>query len=82
MEQVIKNEQTVEEYNNALVKNLGEFSNEFNSFAESVNRVFYFYIQTCIQKKDEMLLDQADVYNIYEVVEFLRKLKYEKYSNH
>ena len=78
MEQVIKNEQTVEEYNNALVKNLGEFSNEFNSFAESVNRVFYFYIQTCIQKKDEMLLDQADVYNIYEVVEFLRKLKYEK----
>ena len=82
MEQVIKNEQTVEEYNNALVKNLGEFSNEFNSFAESVNRVFYFYIQTCIQKKDEMLLDQADVYNIYEVVEFLRKLKYEKQSNH
>ena len=78
MEKIIKNEQTVEEYNNALVKNLGEFSKEFNSFAESVNRVFYFYIQTRIHTKDEMLLDQADVYNIYEVVEFLRKLKYEK----
>lgn len=69
-------EESIEQYNNSLILELGELHDNLIGHAESINRLFYYYIQNCVHKQENILMDQSDIYSVLEVVEFLKKLKY------
>lgn len=62
-------------HNLQVLKNLFEYGQCFTGYAKSVNNLFYYYIQNCIHKSDEIFLDQNDVYNLKEIVNALQDLK-------
>jgi len=62
-------------HNLEVLKQLFEYGETFTTYAKSINDLFYFYIQHCVNKHDEIFLDQTDVYNINEIVNALQSLK-------
>lgn len=62
-------------HNLEILKELFEYGETFTTYAKSINDLFYFYIQHCVDKTDEIFLTQSDVYNINEIVNALQSLK-------
>ncbi len=58
----------------ALRELLGLYES-FDVIIKSINELFYTYIQTCIHKDYDIMINQADVYNILKVVNFFLSIK-------
>lgn len=68
----------VDRRNLELLNRLYEFHKSFKPYADTINELFYSYVQTCLHTKEQMQLDQNDVYNVFEVVKVLNELQFTK----
>lgn len=67
---------TIHQQNQALIQELGNYSQEFNSYAKSVKDLFFNYVQICLHRKDEIYINEDDVYNIKAIIDFFEALQY------
>jgi hypothetical protein len=56
------------------IKEVQQDGTSFIELAESINALFYSYIQECVYRNSEIGIDQVQIYNIKETVDFLRNL--------
>ena len=47
---------------------LYDLNPNFSVYAQSINELFYYYVQHCTNNEDELLLTSTDIHNILEVV--------------
>ncbi|WP_158960356.1 hypothetical protein [Myroides fluvii] len=64
-----------DQHNLALLHMLHEQNANFAAYAQSINDLFYYYVQHCTDNEDELLLTSTDIHNILEVVTTLQQLK-------
>ncbi|WP_410877819.1 hypothetical protein [Myroides sp. DW712] len=46
-----------------------------SDYAQSINELFYYYVQNCTERTDDMLLTSTDISSILEVVHTFQQLK-------
>ncbi len=71
-------EESIEQFNNSQIIELGELNDSLKEYSEAINRLFYLYVQNCVHRHDPIELGQSEVYCVLSIVEFLNKLKYQK----
>ncbi|EHQ44002.1 hypothetical protein [Myroides odoratus] len=64
-----------DQHNLALLEALYDLNPSFAAYAQSINELFYYYVQNCTEKADDFLLNPLDVQSILEVVHTLQQLK-------
>lgn len=64
-----------EQHNLALLEALYELNPNFASYAQSINELFYYYVQNCTERADDMLLTSTDISSILEVVHTFQQMK-------
>ncbi len=62
-------------HNLALLQELYDLNPDFASYAQSINALFYYYVQHCTENSDEFFLNASDVHQVLEIVHTLQKLK-------
>lgn len=62
-------------HNLALLQELYDLNPNFASYAQSINALFYYYVQHCTEHADEFFLDSSEVHQVLEIVHTLQKLK-------
>ncbi|WP_158961848.1 hypothetical protein [Myroides fluvii] len=62
-------------HNLALLQELYDLNPNFASYAQSINALFYYYVQHCTENADEFFLNSSEVHQVLEVVHTLQKLK-------
>jgi len=62
-------------HNLALLQELYDLNPDFASYAQSINALFYYYVQHCTENADDFFLNSTDVLQVLEVVQTLQKLK-------
>ncbi|MGG5506208.1 MULTISPECIES: hypothetical protein [unclassified Myroides] len=62
-------------HNLALLETLYELHENFSSHAQSINELFYFYVQNCTETGEDFSLNHTDVYRVLEVVTILQQLR-------
>ncbi|WKW46732.1 hypothetical protein P3875_01275 [Myroides sp. JBRI-B21084] len=71
---------TISEVQKQNLEKISELENNSNGFAEyakSIRNTFFLYIQSCIYNKEEIHINEDDVYNVNAVINFLESLKQE-----
>ncbi|MGG5576790.1 hypothetical protein ACPDHL_05525 [Myroides sp. C15-4] len=66
---------STDQYNATLLQELVELHTNFTSYAQSINELFYYYVQHCTDKGEDLFLDASDVHRILQVVNLLQQLK-------
>lgn len=66
---------SIDQHNLTLLEELFDLHANFTSYAQSINELFYFYVQDCTEKGNDLFLNAADIHRILEVVNLLQKLK-------
>ncbi|MBB1140548.1 hypothetical protein [Myroides sp. WP-1] len=69
--QVINSDQ----HNLMLLHMLYEHNACFESYAKSINELFYYYVQHCTENGNDLFLTSTDIQQILEVVHTLQQLK-------
>ncbi|MDM1408190.1 hypothetical protein [Myroides sp. DF42-4-2] len=64
-----------EQHNLALLQALYEQQASFTAYAQSINELFYYYVQHCSSQGDDFFLTPTDVHRVLEVVTLLHQLK-------
>ena len=62
-------------HNLALLETLYELHENFSSHAQSINELFYYYVQNCTEKGVDFDLNPIDIHLVLEVVTVLQQLK-------
>ncbi|MBB1140353.1 hypothetical protein [Myroides sp. WP-1] len=62
-------------HNLALLQELYDLNPDFASYAQSINALFYYYVQHCTENADEFFLNASDVHQVLEIVHTQQKLK-------
>ncbi|MBB1148913.1 hypothetical protein H4K35_02010 [Myroides sp. NP-2] len=66
---------STDQYNLVLLEELVDLHTNFTSYAQSINELFYYYVQHCTDKGEDLFLDTSDVHRILQVVTLLQRLK-------
>ncbi|EKB05096.1 Uncharacterised protein [Myroides odoratus] len=66
---------TNDEHNLALLHLLYDINPNFSAYAQSINDLFYYYIQHCTDTSTEVLLTSTEINSILEVVNAFQQLK-------
>ena len=65
----------IDQQNLMLLHMLYEQNDSFALYAKSINELFYFYVQHCTEKGEDLFLTQADIQRILEVVNTFLQLQ-------
>lgn len=66
-------------HNLALLQELYDLNPNFVSYAQSINALFYYYVQHCTENADEFFLSSSEVHQVLEIVHTLQRLKKPKH---
>ena len=64
-----------DQHNLALLQVLYDLNPNFSVYAQSINDLFYYYIQHCTDTSTEVLLTSTEINNILEVVNTFQQMK-------
>ena len=70
----VKQDTNITELQLNAIKEIQQDGITFQELAESLNTLFYSYIQECVHRNTEIGIDQAQIYNTKVAVDFLRNL--------
>ncbi|WP_353120195.1 hypothetical protein [Myroides odoratus] len=62
-------------HNLALLHMLYDLNPNFLAYAQSINDLFYYYVQHCTDSSTEVLLTSTEINSILEVVNAFQQLK-------
>lgn len=64
-----------DQHNLALLEALYDLNPNFLAYAQSINDLFYYYVQHCTDSSTEVLLTSTEINSILEVVNAFQQLK-------
>lgn len=64
-----------DQHNLALLQALYEHRASFTAYAQSINELFYYYVEHCTDQADDFFLTPTDVHSVLDVVNLLQQLK-------
>jgi len=62
-------------HNLALLAALYEHRASFTAYAQSINELFYYYVQHCTDQADDFFLTATDVHSVLDVVNLFQQLR-------
>lgn len=62
-------------HNLSLLEKMREFDQNFKTHAQSINTLFYSYIQVMQSHKEELALTENEIYSISEVANFFGNME-------
>ncbi|WP_158963800.1 hypothetical protein [Myroides fluvii] len=72
---LLQSQSAIDLHNLAILQALYEQNANFSAYAQSINELFYYYVQHCTDNEDELLLTSTDIHNILEAVNTFQQLK-------
>lgn len=69
-----KKQNTNHELQLYAIKEVQQDGTTFKELSDSINALFYSYIQECVHRNSEIGIDQAQIYHIKEAVDFFKNL--------